>query len=38
MSQVKALSDCIGAQTQEMADAVVANTVAVDEPPVEPVV
>ena len=37
MSEVKALSDRIGAQTQEMADAIVANTVAVDEPPVEPV-
>ena len=28
MSQVKALSDRIGAQTQEMADAIVANTAA----------
>ena len=37
MSEVKALSDRIGAQTVEMAEAIVANTVAVDEPPIEPV-
>jgi hypothetical protein len=34
MSEVQALSDRIGAQTQEMSDAIVANTVAEDPVPV----